>query len=146
VSASSPNPPAEDDEWANFDLRRFVLDTVKSIEWHGHRVSVLEDQVLRIEECIIAPWWRRWLLLRRLRREIRASVATFDDDYIARDNFIWRRSEYTFQQATAIVDMERGSSLRWVREDRDRRRQPEQPGGDDGHQQDDADPGAGFLS
>lgn len=130
MPASSPNPPPEDDEWANFDLRQFVLSTIKSVEWDGHQADVLQQQVLRIEECIIAPWPRRWLLWRRLRREIRASVATFDDDYIARDNFIWRRSEYTWQQAVRISEMEHGT-----RPQRD----------DDGAQQGGTDPGEGIL-
>jgi hypothetical protein len=128
VSESSTNPPAEGDDWANFDLRQFVLSTVKSAEWAGHELDVLRQQVLRIEECASAPWWRRWLLWARLRRDVRASVATFDDDHIARGDFLGRRSEWSFQQAWQISEMERGTL----------RRGDEQPG--------DADPGAGFLA
>jgi hypothetical protein len=128
VPESSTSPPPGDDEWADFDLKKFVLDTIKTIEWHGHETDVLRQQVLRIEECVIAPWPRRWLLWRRLRREVRASVATFGDEYIPRNDFIGRRSEYTFQRAMQIYDMEHPSQ---------RRERAAEPGEQDG-----ADPGA----
>lgn len=99
-----------------FDAEKFARETVRAVEWSGHEADVIRDQVLRIEECVAAPWPRRWLLWSRLRRELRASVATFDDDHIARDNFTWRRSEYTFGQAVEIGDMEAATRERWERD------------------------------
>ncbi len=73
----------------------FAIETRDEID------NVNEVRLCRIEECIAARWPRRWTLWARLRREIRASVATFDDDYIPRNNFYGRRVEWSMQQSSA---------------------------------------------
>lgn len=103
MSESSTNPPADR---SPFDAEQFARQTVRAIEWGGHDADVLRQQVFRIEECIAARWPRRWLLWARLRREIRASVSTFEDDHIPRGNFLGRRSEWSFQQSVQISEME----------------------------------------
>lgn len=123
MSESSTTPAGEGQP---FDVEEFARATVKAVEWDGHEQDVLRQQVLRIEECVAARWPRRWLLWARLRREIRAAVAAFGDDFAPRGDFAARRSEWGFQQAMQIGDMEGRTRERWARD-----------GG--------ADPGAGFL-
>lgn len=112
VSAAGDDEPFDGEP---FDAEQFARRTVRTVAWSGHETDVIRMQVLKIEECLVAPWPRRWLLWSRLRREIRASVATFDDDHIARGNFIGRRSEWSFQQAVEIGDMEDATRKRWAR-------------------------------
>jgi hypothetical protein len=113
----------------------FARQTVRSIELTDAYEGVLEDRVARIEECIAARWPRRWLLWRRLRREIRASAATWPDEYIPRKDFLGRRGEWA-----AFTASERYDRTGWKPEFGSSGEQaPEggQPGA--------ADPGAGFL-
>jgi hypothetical protein len=133
-----PSNTPEPGDWENFDLRRFVLDTVRSIEYAAAESGLLEDRVARIEEAIAAPWWRRWLLWRRLRREIRASAATWPEEYIPRNDFLGRRFEWA-----AFTVSERYDRQAWQprfdsagQDGQD----PVEGGGDDS-----ADPGEGFL-
>ena len=103
---SSTSSPAEGDgnwkergDWATFDAKEFARQTIDSIEYGDAMDDVLEQRVMRIEECVAARWPRRWLLWARLRREIRASVATWDDAYIPRGDFLARRMETVGQMA-----------------------------------------------
>lgn len=41
-------------------------------------ISELTYQVVRLEEILAAPWWRRWRVVSRLRKDLRASVAQID--------------------------------------------------------------------
>lgn len=81
-----------------FDPRKFAHETRLFAEAHAIEDEHLENRVIRIEEIIAARWPRSWLLRRRLAKEIRASVAGYDDDYIPRGDFRARRSETTWQQ------------------------------------------------
>ncbi len=108
MSESSPSRPFtgyEDPDWASFDLRKFVLSTVQSIQFDDDHNDVIEGRLLRIEECVAARWPRRWLLWRRLRRDIRASVAGFADSYIPRGDFIGRRMEACGNQMLHTDDL-----------------------------------------
>jgi hypothetical protein len=124
-SSNTPDPGGEP-----FDVEEFARNSIFAVEFGDAISGVLEERVLRIEECIAAPRPRRWLLWRRLRREIRGSVAPWDDDYIRRGDFLGRRSEWADQVASAQYDR-RGWKPRYARDS--------QPG------QDGAQPGEGFL-
>lgn len=139
MTPSSDNTPADGDDWANFDLRRFVLDTISSIEYASADSGVLEDRVARIEEAVAAPWYRRWLLWRRLRREIRASAATWPEEYIPRNDFIGRRHEWASFTASAAYDRQAWQPRLGSGD------QARQGPAEDGGEQGDADPGEGFL-
>lgn len=91
MSESSNTCPVEDGDWENFDLKQFVRNTIFAIESADEYDHVDQLRLIRIEECIAARWPRRWLLWARLRREIRASVATWDDAYVPRSDFYGRR-------------------------------------------------------
>lgn len=131
---SSPNTPAEDDDWADFDPRRFARTTIYAIEYGDAMSSVLEGRVIRLEEIVAARWPRSWLLRRRLARELRASAATWDPRYIPLSDFRARRHEAVSQQADDLYDRNpHGRRADWQ--------------GDAGRPDDqgDADPGEGFL-
>ncbi len=133
MSESSPNPPAEDDDWEDFDPKRFARTTIYSIEYGDAMSSVLEDRVIRLEEIVAARWPRRWLL-RRLARELHASAATWDPEYIPRNDFRTRRYEAVSQQANDLYDRHpHGRRADWQGE-------ADQPA-----EQGDADPGKGVL-
>lgn len=134
---STSNTP-EDDDWANFDLRRFVLDTIQSIEFDADDAGQLEDRVIRLEEITAARWPRSMFLRWRLAREIRASVAGYDDSYIPRGDFYGRRRQWS---GDALVT---GSTPRHLASAERRRQREEQA--PEAEQQGDADPGEGFLS
>jgi hypothetical protein len=95
VSESSNIPAGEGHP---FDVERFARETIQAIEFDDDIRWVLEERITRIEECIAARWPRRWLLWARLRREIRASVATWDEQYVPRNDFRGRRYEWTEQE------------------------------------------------
>jgi hypothetical protein len=59
-------------------LRRFAGDAVRAVEFSDVADSMLEARVTALEEIIAAPWPRRWLLRRCLRRVLRQSVAGYD--------------------------------------------------------------------
>jgi hypothetical protein len=124
---SQSNTPEAASGGEPFDAEEFARLTVKTIEDGDAYADVLERRVIRIEECIAARWPRRWLLWARLRREIRASAATWDPEYIPRDNFYARRLEAAGQEASDIIG----------RQDRARAEGWPEPGT--------AGPGAGFL-
>lgn len=155
---SSPNPA---EEGHPFDVERFARETVHAVEYGDATSSVTQERLMRVEECIAARWPRRWLLWARLRRELRASAATWNDAYIDRKDFLGRRSESVSQMINDTPE------VRWHREGQTTGFQRHtgwdssetgQPGsgeplgppwnmpGDDGPQQGDTDPGAGFLS
>ena len=90
-----------------FDVEQFARDTVRAIEFSDECADVLERQVVRIEEVIAARWPRRWLLLRRLRREIRASVRTWRPEHIPPGDFTARRIEWAGQQSVVIAEQHR---------------------------------------
>lgn len=139
---SSTNDPADDEAWANFDMRKFVLSTIDSVQFTDAIAGVIEDRVLRMEEIIAAPWWRRWPLWRRLRREIRASAATWPDEYIPRKDFLGRRWEWASSTASKRHDRQS-----WQPTAVDNRGEPDGPPPPGMDRQDgDADPGAGFLA
>ena len=130
--SESSNIPGGGEE--PFDVEEFARRTAWSIETGDDISSVLEDRVIRIEECVAARWPRRWLLWARLRREIRASVAGYDDSFIPRRDFAGRR----LQAASEVASAERaGRVRRWE----EHRRQADETAQRDGG----ADPGAGFL-
>jgi len=90
-----------------FDPEQFARQTIFAIETGDYDDMVTEDRLTRIEEAIAAPWPRRWLLWRRLRREIRASVAGYPDDYIPRGDFRGRRQQWADEQATVAYMAQR---------------------------------------
>ena len=90
-----------------FDAVQFARDTVRAIEMSDEFAHVDELRLTRIEEVIAARWPRRWLLLRRLRREIRASVAGYPQDVAPRRDFTARRIEWAGQQAMVIAEQHR---------------------------------------
>ncbi|HEY1820512.1 MAG TPA: hypothetical protein VGG83_11330 [Trebonia sp.] len=94
--SESSNIPAG--EGHPFDVERFARETIQAIEFDNDIRSVFEDRITRIEECIAARRPRRWLLWARLRREMRASVATRDEQCIPRNDFRGRRYEWTEQE------------------------------------------------
>jgi len=118
VSESSNSGPVDDGDWANFDAREFARQTMFAIESADNDDHVDQLRLIRIEECVAARWPRRWLLWARLRREIRASVATWDEAYIPKSDFYARRLEWAGQQS---IDLRAG----W------RRRQAERQAEDD---------------
>jgi hypothetical protein len=127
----------EDDDWADFDLRQFVLATVKSIEYGDAMNSVLEERVIRLEEIVAARWPRSWFLRRRLRREIRASVDSWDPRYIPKGDFRTRRYEAVSLMSSDLYDRQAHAQADWGIS-------PAQQGDED-RQQGDADPGEGLL-
>ncbi len=138
MSQSSDTPGPDRDLWPDFDLRQFIIATIHSVEFGDAIADVLENRVTRIEEVIAAPWYRRWLLRRRLRREIRATVSTWDDDYIPRGDFLGRRQEWAMHTASERYDR-RAWKPRF-----DQLAQDAGQDADDG--QDGSQPGDGFLS
>lgn len=58
-------------------LSRCARSGVKYAEMTDRYLDMLEDRIIAVEEIIAAPWPRSWLLLRRLRRRLRASVAGY---------------------------------------------------------------------
>lgn len=138
MSTSNTGQPEDDEDWSDFDLRKFIRQTIQSIEFGDSMADVLEDRVMRIEECLAAPWYRRWLLWRRLRREIRVSVSTWDPAYIAPGDFRAGRLEWAMQASSARYQRH-GWKPRFDRPAEAAQDAPERPaeGG--------ADPGAGFL-
>jgi hypothetical protein len=123
-----PSNTPEDRDWENFDWQQFARATIQSIEYGDDEAEVLEDRVTRLEEVTAARWPRRWLLRRRLARELRASVAGLAAPDLPRD-FRTRREEWAYLESTARVQDRR---RRWEQRQRDA-------------QQGDADPGEGFL-
>jgi hypothetical protein len=59
-------------------LRKFAADTVRAVEFGDVADSMLEARVTALEEIIAASGPRAWMLRRRLRRQLRASVAGYD--------------------------------------------------------------------
>lgn len=111
MTESSPSPAGSG---RPFDAQEFARQTVHTIEMGDAYASVLERRVIRIEEIIAARWPRSWLLRRRLAREIRASVATWDPEYIPRENFYSRRFEAAAQEAHDILNrQERAAAAGW---------------------------------
>ena len=92
----SPMPPRRhfpDPEPMTVDqLRREVNDASDFAE---RNVDVLERRVAALEEIVAASWPRSVILRRRLRREIRASVAGYD--HLPAD-FWHRRCEWHGEQ------------------------------------------------
>lgn len=117
-----------------FDAEAFARRTVHTIEQGDAYAGVLETRVIRIEEIIAARWPRSWLLRRQLRREIRASVATWDPAYIPRNDFRGRRLEAVSLEASVTLDRQRRT---WDK------RQAEEDA--ETAQQDAPDPGEGLL-
>ena len=139
MSESSPSWPVEDDDWADFDVKQFARNTIFAIESGDEDDHVDQLRLIRIEECIAARWPRRWLLWSRLRREIRASVATWDDDFIPRGDFLGRRLEWAAQQSMDLRASRRGRRAERQAED-DAETGQEQPPAEGG-----ARPDEGFL-
>lgn len=132
MNESSSTQPPEGDGWENFDWQQFALATIQSLQFGDDEGEVLEDRVTRLEEVIAARWPRRWILRRRLARELRASVAGLAAPDLPRD-FRTRREEWAYLESTARVQERR---QRW--EERRALADDEQPDGDAG-------PGEGFL-
>ncbi|WP_300604774.1 hypothetical protein [Trebonia sp.] len=61
-----------------FDVLKFARRTVDAIDMGDWAIDVSEERLTRIEELIAASWPRSMMLRRRLRRELRASVAGYD--------------------------------------------------------------------
>jgi hypothetical protein len=110
-----------------FDVKQFARNTIFAIESGDAYASVLERRVIRLEEIIAARWPRSMFLRRRLAREVRASVAAWDEAYIPRGDFYARRLEAAGQEASGIIG----------RQDRARAAGWPEPGN--------ADPGEGFV-
>lgn len=136
MSTSSTNSGGD---WADFDPVEFARQTMFAIESGDDDNHVDQVRLIRLEEIVAARWPRRWLLRRRLAREIRASVATQDDDFIPKNDFYARRLEWAGQQA---MDVRRGRRER--RAERQAEDDAQQPG-ESGPQDGGADPGEGFL-
>jgi hypothetical protein len=117
-----------------FDVEEFARHTAQAIEFGDDIASMLERRVIRLEEIVAARWPRSMVLRWRLAREIRASVATWDPEYIPRDDFYARRLEAAMQEASARLNRQRRAQ---------RARQAEEDAADE--QQGGADPGEGFL-
>lgn len=137
MSTSSPTP-AEGGH--PFDVEEFARATIQAVEYGDAIASVLEDRVIRLEEITAARWPRRWLLRRRLAREIRASVATWDPEFIPEGDFIGRRYEAVTQMANERPEARRhhpGQTKGWQKH----------TGWDSAETapEGDADPGEGFL-
>ena len=112
------------------DVKEFARATIKSIEYGDAMSSVLEERVIRLEEIVAARWPRSWILRRRLRREIRASVVTWDPGYIPKGDFRTRRYEAVSLMSSDLYDRQAHAQADWgIR--------PAQHG--------DAGPGEGFL-
>lgn len=139
MSESSTTPP---EDGQPLGLEQFAADTIRSVEFGDAIAEVLEERVTLIEECIAAPWYRRWLLWRRLRREIRASVATWPGEYIPRDDFRGRRWEWAAYTAGVRYDRT-GWKPEFGPGDQPRQDAPEDGSGQPG--EGGQEPGAGFL-
>ncbi len=101
MSTSNTDPPAGGEP---FDVEAFARQTIRSIEEGDAYAGVLERHVIRLEEVVAAPRWpHSWLLRRRLAREIRASVATWDPAYIPRGDFYGRRLAAAGDEAAAVL-------------------------------------------
>jgi hypothetical protein len=148
VTESSPASP-DDDSWKNengwesFDVKKFARDTMQSIEMGDEDDNVTELRLERLEEITAAYWPRSMILRWRLRREIRASVATWDDDYIPRGNFGARRGEWAMQQGILLYHSHHRSVAKLRAEEEADRLADEAAErlADEGG----TDPGAGFL-
>ncbi len=103
MSQSNSTP---EEEQHPFDVEQFARETIQAIEFDDDIRHVHEERLLAIEEALSAPWPRRWLLLRRWRREVRASVATWPAEYIDPGDFRGRRQEWTDQQ-TLLMKLKR---------------------------------------
>jgi hypothetical protein len=130
VSESSSSPGRHE---RPFDAEAFARQAVRVIETGDAYASVIERRVILLEEIVAARWPRSWLLRRRLRREIRASVATWDPEYIPKGDFYARRLAAASDEADGII----------ARQERARAEGWPEPGG---HGDEGTDPGAGFLS
>ena len=142
MSESSNSWPVEDGDWANFDLKKFVRNTIFAIESADEYDHVDQLRLTRVEECIAARWPRRSLLWSRLRCEIRASVATWNDAYIPRSDFYGRGVEWAGQQSMAL--MLRGR--RAERQAKDDAAQAAETGQQQPPAEGGAGPGEGFLT
>lgn len=121
-----------DEDWENFDLRRFIEHTIEHANYGEDLHGQLEMRVMRLEEIAAARWPRSILVRWRLAREIRTTAAAFPDEYIPRRDFIGRRLEAVSQ---AMMIEEEGRERRQAaRREAVEREQP--PGGG---------PGTGFL-
>jgi hypothetical protein len=140
VTVSPSNTP-EDDDWENFDLRQFVLNTIQSIEFHGDDHGQLEDRVIRLEEIVAARWPRSVLLRWRLAREVRASVAGYDDAYVPRGDFYGRRLQWAGDSIIASLSRRHRIWDERRRQRAEAARELDEQAGEDGS----ADPGEGFL-
>jgi hypothetical protein len=100
VSTSNTTPAGDGHP---FGAEKFARQTAWAIEYGDAVAEVTERRVIRLEEIVAARWPRSMVLRWRLRREIRASVATWDPAYIPRDNFYARRLESAGQEADEIA-------------------------------------------
>jgi hypothetical protein len=139
VSESSNSWPVDDGDWPDFDVQKFARNTIFAIESGDDDDHIDQLRLIRLEEIVAARWPRSLFLRWRLAREIRASVATWDDRYIPRGDFAGRRMEWAGQQGHALrADRRRRQAERQAEDDaRTAQEQPPAEGG--------ADPGEGFL-
>ena len=100
--SAAPGSPAGGGGRDDFDWRQFARATVHAIEFGDDAAEVTERRVTAVEECIAARWPRRWLLLRRLRRELRASVSGYPAEMFTRGDFAERRSQWAGDMAIDI--------------------------------------------
>jgi hypothetical protein len=102
VSESSPNPVPEDEGSYPFNAEQFARETIQFLEFTDDINHVNEERLMAIEEAIAARWPRRWLLWARLRLQIRASVASWPDEYVPRNDFRGRRGEWADQESMRV--------------------------------------------
>jgi hypothetical protein len=136
VSESSTTPGGSE---RPFDAELFARQTVNSIETGDAYASVLERRVIRLEQLVAARWPRSMFLRRQLAREIRASVATWDEEYIPRSDFYARRLEAVGLEATEILDRQARSRAHGWPEPGDETEQEQPPA------EGSSDPGEGLL-
>jgi hypothetical protein len=105
VSESSPAEGAPEEP---FNAEEFARTINRTMHMGDYYTDILENRVIRLEEIIAARWPRSLFLRWRLARELRASVATWDPEYIPRGDFRGRRLEAVTQQAMDMWDRERG--------------------------------------
>ena len=129
-----PSSSTADGGGQPFDIEKFARQTVRAVEYGDACAEVLERRVIRLEEIIAARWPRSIILRRRLAREIRASVASWDPAYIPRGDFTARRLESGGQEADEI----------FARQERARAEGWPEPAQDQGAERG-QDPGEGFL-
>ena len=80
------------------DVEAFAANAIYSMDFTDRSADALEDRVVRLEELLFARWPRRWLLRRRLARELRVSVAGYGD-WMPPD-FRTRRLQYAGEMIT----------------------------------------------